>query len=104
MIDTETLIRDITEIYEAVLSNEDGKVADYIPQLKKVDPSLFAISACTVNGDVINIGDFNHRFCLQSCSKPLTYCIALEELGREKLHQHVGKEPSGIHHLPIHDY
>jgi glutaminase len=34
-------------------------------------------------------------FCAQSCSKPITYCYALEKLGEETVHQHVGREPSG---------
>lgn len=32
---------------------------------------------------------------MQSCSKPITYCLALEEQGEEKLHKYVGTEPSG---------
>ena len=28
-------------------------------------------------------------------SKPLSYCFALEEHGEEKVHSHVGREPSG---------
>ena len=34
-------------------------------------------------------------FCVQSCCKPINYCIALEENGVDKVHQHVGREPSG---------
>lgn len=34
-------------------------------------------------------------FCIQSCSKPITYALALEELGVDKVHTHVGREPSG---------
>ena len=29
------------------------------------------------------------------CSKPLTYAIALNELGSEVVHRYVGQEPSG---------
>lgn len=34
-------------------------------------------------------------FTLQSCSKPLTYAIALDRLSQEVVHQYVGQEPSG---------
>ena len=51
---------------------DDGKVADYIPQLSKVDPNLFAISVCKVNGEVLNFGNFDTRFCLQS--RASTFC------------------------------
>ena len=85
----------LQSVYNDVKKNNTGKVADYIPQLSKVDPSLFAISACTLDGEIIQIGDSDHDFCLQSCSKPLTYCIVRELLGRKKVHTHVGYEPSG---------
>lgn len=31
----------------------------------------------------------------QSCSKPFTYGVCLEELGAQTVHQYVGQEPSG---------
>jgi glutaminase len=34
-------------------------------------------------------------FCVQSCSKAISYCIAVEENGIDKVHKHVGREPSG---------
>ena len=35
------------------------------------------------------------HFCLQSCSKPLSYCIARELNNLKNVHNHVGYEPSG---------
>ena len=32
---------------------------------------------------------------MQSCSKPFTYAVCLNELGSETVHQYVGQEPSG---------
>ena len=85
----------LQSVYDDVRLCNDGDVADYIPQLKKVNPDLFGICACTVGGDIVKIGDAEMDFCLQSCSKPLTYCIVREMLGRKKVHSHVGYEPSG---------
>lgn len=34
-------------------------------------------------------------FLFLSSSKPLTYAIALNELGSETVHKYVGQEPSG---------
>ena len=34
--------------------------------------------------------------------KPINYAIALENLGTEKVHQHVGHEPSGVSFNAIH--
>jgi len=85
----------LKEIYEIVKKNNNGKVADYIPELGKVNPDLFGISVCTVDGQFYEIGDTHLDFCLQSTSKPYSYCIARELLGRDKVHSHVGYEPSG---------
>uniref|UniRef100_UPI003F6A19E4 glutaminase n=1 Tax=Winogradskyella sp. TaxID=1883156 RepID=UPI003F6A19E4 len=49
----------------------------------------------TVDGQVIEIGDVKSKFCVQSCSKPINYGIALETLSSNNVHNFVGKEPSG---------
>ena len=89
--------RIITKIYEKTLTNNSGKVADYIPQLAQVNPDLYGISFCSVNGEIFNIGDTDNEFCLQSCCKPLNYCLArnLSTNNNIVVHNHVGYEPSG---------
>ncbi|MFE3560346.1 glutaminase A [Streptomyces sp. NPDC059193] len=94
--DFPSLIEDITEIYERLLSSKGGEVADYIPQLKRVLPDQFAISVCTVDGQRFSIGDAGVGFCVQSVSKPVNYCLTLEEHGADVVHRHVGREPSGL--------
>ena len=94
-MDIENIKTVLNDIYNDVKKMSGGKVANYIPQLESVNPDLFAISACTIDGTIIEIGDTKFDFCLQSCSKPLTYCMVREELGRKKVHSHVGYEPSG---------
>lgn len=88
--------RDIQEIYESVREMSGGKVATYIPQLGRVNPDLFAITICTVDGQQYQLGDSQQFFSIQSVCKPINYCIALEEHGEEKVHRHIGREPSGI--------
>lgn len=85
----------IKEIYEKTLANKGGKVADYIPQLLRVNPEFYAVSICTIDGQRLSLGDADKYFCLQSTCKPVNYCIAQQENGAEKVHQHIGKEPSG---------
>ena len=89
------LIKTIEAIYHEIKDIQGGKVADYIPELASVDKDLLAISVCNTKGEIYNIGDYKKHFCLQSCSKPLSYCIAYDELDRDNLHKHVGYEPSG---------
>lgn len=85
----------INKVYENVKNENGGKVADYIPELACIDPKLFGVSVCDINGNIHNFGNYEKHFCLQSCSKPLSYCKAYDELGKNELHKHVGYEPSG---------
>lgn len=83
------------EMFTRVRKNTSGKVANYIPQLSRVNPEQFAVSICTVDGQRLSLGDAQVDFCLQSVSKPVNYCLALEEHGETHVHRHVGREPSG---------
>lgn len=83
----------IDNLYTSTRVIKDGKVADYIPQLAKVDPNKYGISVCDIKGEGYSIGDTDELFCLQSCSKPLNYCLA-RSLNPD-VHSHVGYEPSG---------
>jgi glutaminase len=94
--DFASFCREITAIYELTNKNKSGNVATYIPQLGRVDPGKYAISICTVSGQQFSIGDSNEDFCIQSICKPINYCMVLEEHGEDVVHQHVGREPSGI--------
>ena len=85
----------ICDAYEKVIPNKGGENAQYIPQLADVDPEQFAISVTTVDGQHFSIGDSNQNFCIQSCSKPLSYLIALNDFGEDHVHKCVGTEPSG---------
>ncbi|KAA8886252.1 glutaminase A [Nocardia colli] len=94
--DFASLTTDITEIYDQLRSVESGRVADYIPQLGRVDPQRFGVALCTTDGQRFAVGDAEISYCVQSVSKPINYCLALEEHGAEVVHSHVGREPSGL--------
>ena len=74
---------------------ENGQVADYIPQLARVNPDQYAVALCTIDGQQYTKGDASAEFCIQSCCKPLLYAMALEEWGEEYVHRYIGHEPSG---------
>ena len=86
---------EISHIYDYTKANRHGEVAAYIPQLAKVDPELYGLGLCTIDGQRFSIGDTKVEFCVQSCCKPITYCLALEDHGAEYVHRYVGREPSG---------
>ena len=56
----------IEHIYQKTKFIDDGKVADYIPQLKRANPNIYGISVYTLDGKQYHIGDVNHNFCIQS--------------------------------------
>jgi glutaminase len=91
----EAFSKEIENIYEEVKKNKNGKVADYIPQLKRVCPENFSVSICSIDGQIHSVGESDKYFSIQSTSKTLNYCMALEEFGQNKVHTHVGREPSG---------
>jgi glutaminase len=71
-----------------------GRVADYIPALARVDPGRFGLSVITCDGETAEFGDAWAPFSMQSISKVFTLMLALERLGPE-LWTRVGREPSG---------
>lgn len=87
--------REVTGMFEQTKPNREGVLPEYIPQLSRVDPEQFGVSICTIDGQMFSIGDARTEFCVQSCGKPVTYCLALEEHGVELVHRYIGCEPSG---------
>jgi len=89
--------------YKSILDNirkeimpfsKEGKQADYIPALAKVNPDQFGICLKLINGKEYEIGDADVRFSIQSISKVFSLAIALSFEGDE-LWNRVGVEPSG---------
>ena len=85
----------LIELHKCVSGVNAGKVADYIPELGKVDPAIFGITLATVDGEIYATGDDEHRFTIQSVSKPFMYGYALQHYGRDYVLRHVGVEPTG---------
>ncbi|WP_040495515.1 glutaminase [Fulvivirga imtechensis] len=72
----------------------DGKVADYIPELAKVDPGKFGIYLLFLNEEAYYIGDAHEKFSIQSISKVFMLALTVAHLG-EKVYERVNVEPSG---------
>jgi len=83
-------------IYDDIKDVDSGNVATYIPQLANANADGFGFSLCFTDGTIKNYGDTTVTFSLQSCSKPLTYCVAREIYGLDHIHRAVGFEPSGV--------
>jgi glutaminase len=83
-------LEDINKIYNKLKNTKGGKNADYIPELKKVNPNLYAISIFTVNGYEYDIGDYDKEFAIESCSKVFTLALALKKFGIKTLKDKIG--------------
>ncbi len=82
-------------LHERHKLNRSGNVANYIPELTRVDADLFGLAFVTMDGFVYEAGDTEALFTIQSISKALIYGLALEDHGREEVLRKIGVEPSG---------
>lgn len=73
----------------------EGELASYIPELAGVNPDGFGMSLSSADGHVYESGDAATEFTIQSISKPLTYALALHQLGEAAVDARIGVEPSG---------
>lgn len=72
-----------------------GRVADYIPDLARIDPAQFGMAVTLADGREFANGDAEIPFSIQSVSKVFTLALALGKLG-DRLWERVGREPSGL--------
>lgn len=85
----------LNELHSKYKSLQEGAVANYIPELAKVNPDLFSICIVTVDGQIYQVGDYKQLFTIQSISKVFAYGLALEDHGRDYVLTRVGVEPTG---------
>jgi glutaminase len=81
--------------YEKYRSLQDGKNADYIPALAKVDADIYSIALVTVDGKIFTAGDFNSELSIQSISKLFTMAKVIEESGPRSIAENVGVDATG---------
>lgn len=72
----------------------EGKIADYIPALKDVNPNKFGMAYMDIQRSLHTVGDTNEAFSMQSISKVLTLMMGINLMGPD-IWKRVGKEPSG---------
>jgi glutaminase len=95
MAKTEDLDAIVAQVAEEMRPHlGEGKVADYIPALARIDPRQFGIAVVTSDGKVATAGDAETPFSVQSVTKVFTLTLAVNRLD-EALWTRVGREPSG---------
>lgn len=86
----------VEEAYSKYKDNKEGKNADYIPYLSRVNSSLFGISVTLCDGDTITAGDCDYRFGIESVSKVMTAILALKQYGAETIMHMIGADATGM--------
>ncbi len=74
---------------------KEGKNADYIPALAKVDPNLFGIAVVTTDGKVYTAGDVKTEVSIQSISKVFTMAQVIQEQGPGAIEKRIGVDATG---------
>jgi len=74
---------------------QEGKNADYIPALAKVDPNLFGIAIVTADGKVYTAGDIRTEVSIQSISKVFTAAQVVQEQGLDSIANRIGVDATG---------
>ena len=84
----------LNQVYEKMKNKKGGKNAEYIPELKNVDPTKYAISIFTLEGKEFNVGDSDLEVAIESVSKVFSLALALEENGELLINNMIGSEKS----------
>src|SRR5258705_4910377 len=74
---------------------KEGKNADYIPALAKVDPNLFGVALVTADGKVYTAGDIRTEVSIQSISKVFTMAQVIQEQGLDAIEKRIGVDATG---------
>src|SRR4051794_3039865 len=85
----------VNNAYTQFKTLQEGKNADYIPALAKVDPNLFGIALVTVDGKVYTAGDLKTEVSIQSISKVFTMAQVIQEQGLDSIEKRIGVDATG---------
>jgi glutaminase len=79
----------LAEAYERFKTNDEGKVADYIPALARTPRGLFGLCVAKTNGAIHSAGDTEYKFSIQSISKPFVFVLVCQAIGAEPARERI---------------
>lgn len=95
-VDENRLKQLVDDAHARFASVTDGKNADYIPYLASVPTHLFGIAMVTAAGTVIEAGDTNYAFAIESIAKVFTLALVMSESGPDIVKQKLGANATGL--------
>ncbi len=79
---------------ELDFNKSEGKVADYIPELKNIEADKYGLYLKCMDGQSFELGDAHEKFSNQSIAKVFSLALAMKYYG-EKIWERMDVEPSG---------
>jgi glutaminase len=92
----ENIQKVLDEAYNKFKDLKEGKNADYIKELAKVDPNVYGIAIVTTDGQVYTKGDLATQVSIQSISKVFTMARVIEEQGPKAIMDKIGVDATGM--------
>ncbi|ULQ54078.1 glutaminase A [Flavihumibacter fluvii] len=86
----------LDEAYEKFKDVKEGKNADYIKELARVDPNIYGIAIVTTDGTIYTKGDLQSAVSIQSISKVFTMARVIEEQGPRVIMDKIGVDATGM--------
>lgn len=86
----------VDNAYKKFVDVKEGKNADYIKELAKVDPNIFGIVVVDKNGTIYTAGDVSSQVSIQSVSKAFVLAMVLNEQGADVIKDKVGANATGF--------
>jgi len=86
----------VNAAYEKYKGLKEGKNADYIPALAKVNPDLFGIALYAADGKIYTAGDITTQVSIQSISKVFTMAKVIQDDGPEAIEKRIGVDATGM--------
>jgi glutaminase len=86
----------VNDAYAKYKTLQEGKNADYIPALAKVDPNLFGIAVVTADGKVYTAGDVATEVSIQSISKVFAMGQVIQSQGPDAILNNTGVDATGM--------
>lgn len=86
----------LNAVYTKYKDIKEGKNADYIPALARVDPKIYGIALVTTDGKAYTAGDVKSEVSIQSISKVFTMAKVMEELGADAIAKRIGVDATGM--------
>lgn len=85
----------LADAYKKYRHLDEGKNADYIPALAKVDSGIYGIALVTADGKVYTEGDVKSEVSIQSISKVFTMALVMDQDGTDELLHNMGVDATG---------